>query len=296
MNKPQYKFSKYGRIRLAISIGVVALGIYLIIMLSQSIPTIIDAIDEAQVKEETLDTQVINGIGIRAEYNKYSMGNDVYYVYNITLDSTNNITNAFARNSHGDYYLQSPIDLATDAGAVIAINTDYYPYNDGGIMIRNGELYEFEPTQRDMLLMHDDLTLSVVNESEFGDISQAQKLVDDGVINSYSAGPTLVLEGEVTGEVKSSDTEVTARTGIGMIEPGKFTVIVCDGLSGSAPGMTLEEFAMLFENQGCSVAYALSDDSNSFLYVNGEVENNNAGRVEPRMVGDILCFKEDIIT
>ncbi len=275
--------------------GLVVLAVFLIVMLTQSIPQIVDAIDNAQVKEETLHTQTINGIGIRADYAKYKMGNDVYYILNIQVDSPNNIHNPLGRNSHGDYYLQSPIDLATDADALVAINTDYYPYNEGGIMIRNGELLEFEPTDRDLLLMHDDLSLSVVNESEFGDITEAQKLVEGGVLNSYSAGPVLVMDGEITGEVKGSDTDVTARTGIGMKEPGVFTVIVCDGLTGYSPGMTLEEFATLFEKQGCSVAYALADGSDSFLYMEGELTNDIAGRAEPRLTGDILCFKEDII-
>ncbi len=58
--------------------------------------------------------------------------------------------------------------------------------------------------------------------------------------------------------------------------------------------MTLEEFAQLFVNEGCEIAYNLSDGSDSVLVLEGEVANDIANREQPRKAGDVLCFKDNI--
>ncbi len=293
MEKPRYQFTKFGRLRLAFAIGVLMAAIVLIVMLTQSIPQIVDMVADAGTTEEMVYAGNVNGVGLRTDYKIYRYGSNVYYVLNVDIDSPANVTNAFSSGGYGDYYLQAPMDLATNAEAHIAINTDDYPYNEGGVIIRNGKLYEYAPTDRDLLLMTDDLTLSVINESELTDEQAAHDLVANGVINSYTAGPALIVDGEITSDVHSADASVTARTGIGMRAPGEFTIVVCDGLTSYSPGLSLSAFAQLFEEQGCSVAYALGDDSDSVLIVDNEVQNDNAGRAEPRMVGDMLCFIDD---
>ena len=64
------------------------------------------------------------------------------------------------------------------------------------------------------------------------------------------------------------------RTGIGMISANHFVFVVVDGRSpGYSRGVTLTEFAQIFQELGCSTAYNLDGGGSSTLYFMGELVN-----------------------
>ena len=63
--------------------------------------------------------------------------------------------------------------------------------------------------------------------------------------------------------------------------------------SGYSRGVTLTEFARIFESLGCTQAYNLDGGGSSTLYFQGRVVNNPLGRSQERGVSDILYISEE---
>ncbi len=75
-----------------------------------------------------------------------------------------------------------------------------------------------------------------------------------------------------------------------MIEPGHYIFIVADGRRLDYPGPTLVEFAHLFEQYGCEVAYNLYGGATSTMVFNGIVVNEPSG-INEKPSGDIIYIK-----
>ena len=148
---------------------------------------------------------------------------------------------------------------------VFAINGDYYTYRIGsknghpvGIEIRNGEIYHDsryeEETQffpnLDTMALYPDGTLDVHHSCEL----TAQEYLERGAYNVYSFGPYLIRDGKLSewvldpGKTKSKN----PRHSFGMIEPGHYMDIMCEGRLGSrSEGVTMPQLALLSYRAGC---------------------------------------------
>jgi exopolysaccharide biosynthesis protein len=82
------------------------------------------------------------------------------------------------------------------------------------------------------------------------------------------------------------------RTGIGIVTPNHFIFIVVDGRQqGYSKGVTLDEFAQLFKDQGCVSAYNLDGGGSSTRYFLGKVVNDPAQKGGERDISDILFVR-----
>ena len=114
-----------------------------------------------------------------------------------------------------------------------------------------------------------------------------------------SFGPALVGDGVVISNTNrvSVDSNIgnhsiqgnNPRTGVGMISANHFVFIVVDGRSkGYSRGVSLEEFAQIFEELGCTDAYNLDGGGSSTMVFQGQVVNNPLGKNRERGTSDIL--------
>lgn len=221
-------------------------------------------------------------------------GNDkiTYYVADVQLTDGMDLESAFSRGSYGAK-AEDTSTMAEVNDAIVAINGDYYTSRDNGIIIRNGVIYRDVPV-RTGLAIYRDGTMEVYDETE----TTAEQLLADGVWNTYSFGPGLLVNGEVGSGLDTYEADADARhpiqgtnprTGIGIIEANHFVFVVVDGRSpGYSRGVTLTEFAQIFQELGCSTAYNLDGGGSSTLYFMGEVLNDPSQRNGERAVSDIL--------
>ena len=171
--------------------------------------------------------------------------------------------------------------------AVLAINGDFVSYHNGGIAIRNGKIYR-DSNGYEMLILYSDGEMVGIMPNKV----DADKLIDDSAVQCWSYGPILVQNYVAYDDFtsRSSVNPNNPRTGIGMIEPGHYIVIVADGRRAEYSGPTLVEFAKMFEDYGCKVAYNLEGGSTSTMVFKGEVINTPSGGDE-KVTGDIIYFK-----
>ena len=215
-----------------------------------------------------------------------------YYVADVQLTDGTDLESAFANGTYGGK-AQDTSTVAEANDAIVAINGDYYSARDDGIIIRNGVTYRDVPA-RTGLAIYKDGTMKVYDETT----TSAEQLVADGVWNTYSFGPGLLVDGSVADGLDTYEAEAdprhpiqgtNPRTGIGIIEANHFVFVVVDGRSpGYSRGVTLEEFAEIFQGLGCTTAYNLDGGGSSTLYFMGNVINDPSQKNGERSVSDIL--------
>lgn len=220
-----------------------------------------------------------------------------YFVADVRIKNTDSLQSAFAKNQFGNNIVEYTSDIANENHAIFAINGDYYGFRDDGITIRNGKIFRNNPA-RTGLAIYKDGTMKTYEETK----TTAKKLISDGVTQTFSFGPTLVKNSKAIqnfGKI-SVDTnfgnrpidEANPRTGIGIISANHFVFVVVDGRSQNySNGLTLSEFAKVFEKLGCTNAYNLDGGGSSTMYFMGRVVNNPLGRHEERGVSDIIYIR-----
>ncbi len=149
---------------------------------------------------------------------------------------------------------------------VFAANGDYYTYRIGsknghpvGVEIRDGEVYydarydhdeeKFFPNL-DTLAFYRDGTVDVHHSYEMS----AQDYLDQDAYMVFSFGPYLIREGKLSEWVMdaSKSRAKNPRHTFGMVEPGHYVDIMCEGRLGSrAEGVTMPQAALLAMAAGC---------------------------------------------
>ena len=154
---------------------------------------------------------------------------------------------------------------ALEHKVVFAANGDYYTYRMGshtghplGIEIRDGEIYyddhydEEEKTyfpNMDTLAFYRDGRVDVHHSCEWS----AQDYLDNDAYMVFSFGPYLLRDGELSEWVLDA-TKTKAKNPrhcFGMIEPGHYIDIMCEGRLGSrSEGVTMPQLAVMAQGAG----------------------------------------------
>lgn len=235
-------------------------------------------------------------IAIEITKQEQGSGSDLitYYVADVQLSDASYLQTALANNQFGRNIVDYTTSIAEDNNAILAINGDYYGFRSDGIIIRNGLLLRDEGV-RTGLAIYRDGTVRSYDETQVS----GEQLIADGVLHTLSFGPVLVENGEaytdfdhVTVDTNFGNRSIqnsNPRTGFGYIAPNHYVWVVVDGRSeGYSRGMTLNEFAALFEELGAQLAYNLDGGGSSTMVFMDEMMNNPLGRQKEREVSDII--------
>lgn len=247
-----------------------------------------NSINESTITETSYIDENIN-ISIDTIYRN----NTYIYVVDVKISSAEYLKTALANNSFGNNVTQTTSEIAKANNAILAVNGDYYGANTRGYVIKNGTLYrntKRADTEYVDLVIFEDGSFGIINEAEIS----AEELIEEGAVNSFAFGPTLVLDNEITvsasDEVAKSQSE-NPRTAIGIIDNLHYIFLVSDGRTSESEGLSLYQEAEILQEYGCLVAYNLDGGGSSTLYFNGEVINNptTSGRtIKERAVSDIV--------
>ena len=224
------------------------------------------------------------------EYRQYDTA---IYVADVRLSSAEYLKTALANGVYGKNVKAKTSEIAQEAGAILAINGDYYGARESGFVLRNGTLYRDTPaSDREDLVIYDDGGFGIIKESQ----TTAQLLSDAGARQILSFGPGLVNGGEI---LVSRDAEVSQastsnpRTAIGMVDKLHYLLVVSDGRTDESAGLSLYELAEFLGSLGAVTAYNLDGGGSSTMYFNGEVINNptsGGNNIKERRVSDIVCI------
>ncbi|MBR0416454.1 MAG: phosphodiester glycosidase family protein [Firmicutes bacterium] len=227
---------------------------------------------------------------ISVSLSEYEYSDTAVYVAKVELSSPEYLKTAFANNTYGKNITAATSDIAETAGAILAINGDYYGVQEKGYVLRNGVLYRSSAVSgKEDLVIYEDGSFEIINES---DVS-AEELLEKGAVQILSFGPALVEDGEVSvnvsdevGRAKASN----SRTAIAVTEDGSYLFIVSDGRTDESEGLSLYELAEFAKSLGAETAYNLDGGGSSTMVFNGTVVNNptSSGSIKERKVSDIV--------
>ena len=214
------------------------------------------------------------------------------YVADIQVSSAEYLKTALAQNAYGRNLKDSTSDMAEEAGAVLAINGDYYGFRDEGYVVRNGVLYrDTAAAGTDALVVYGDGSMASVSQ----DTTTAQQLIAQGAWQVFSFGPTLVDNGQLAvsaGDEVDQSMGSNPRTAIGMVDPLHYIVVVSGGRTSDNDGLSLYQLAQVMLDNGAEYAYNLDGGGSTTLYYQGEVLNDpsSGNRSGEREVSDIVYF------
>lgn len=217
--------------------------------------------------------------------------NTTVYVADVQIADISLLKTALAGNTYARNLTETTSVQAANAGAILAINGDYYGAQERGYVLRNGVLYRASAQSgTDALVIGADGNFRIINESE----TSADTLVREGAWQVLTFGPALIKDGQVT--VSSSDEVGRAmtsnpRTAIGQISEGHYLLVVSDGRTEESAGLSLRQLAELMQSLGAQIAYNLDGGGSSTMVFQGRVVNNpttNGRSIRERSVSDIV--------
>ncbi len=201
---------------------------------------------------------------------------------------------------------KSRVDAALNAVAnrlVFACNMDYYTYRVGsknghpvGVEIRDREIYfddrydhletKFFPNL-DTLAFYEDGSLDVHASMELS----AQEYLDRGAYMVFSFGPYLLREGKLSDWVQdpTKSRAKNPRHAFGMIEPGHYVDIMCEGRLGSrSEGVTMPQLALLCQAAGLREACDLDGGQTAVVIFMGK-QLNKIGKYDGKTAARETC-------
>lgn len=217
--------------------------------------------------------------------------NTTVYVADVQIADISLLKTALAGNTYARNLTETTSVQAANAGAILAINGDYYGAQERGYVLRNGVLYRASAQSgTDALVIGADGNFRIITEGE----TSADTLVREGAWQVLTFGPALVKDGQVT--VSSSDEVGRAmtsnpRTAIGQISEGHYLLVVSDGRTKESAGLSLRQLAELMQSLGAQIAYNLDGGGSSTMVFQGRVVNNpttNGRSIRERSVSDIV--------
>ena len=199
-------------------------------------------------------------------------------------------------------------ETAKKHNVVFAMNTDYYTYRVAvnnnrhtGIVIRDGRiLYDDPYTEKqvtnsmfpnlDMLAFMPDGSLKVYHSWE----KTAQEFIDEGVQTVYSFGPYLLLDGKVSERAYANNENKNPRCAIGMVGPGHYVAIMCEGRLKRSAGVTISYLAKMMRAKGCQVAFNMDGGQTAVMVFMGKQLNQigayDGGKTNSRPTSEVLGF------
>lgn len=216
----------------------------------------------------------------------------VYFIAHVWMNR-NMHRSGFGDEGRSGRTSQKAYRIARRYGAVLLITGDNIVNMDAevkGALIRDGNVYN-RGRKADLMAWNErELTFDLFEKG-----MSVEELLERGYRDVYSFGPILMQDGQLTPNLNKDRLGVNnPRTGVGVVEPGHFVLIVADGRQADyAIGLKLEEFAQLFKDEGCVSAYNLDGGVSAAMVFMGEHLNthlNIKDRSKQRNLPDGLLF------
>lgn len=238
-----------------------------------------------------IDENSYHSEDLSIEITEYFENDITYFIAEVYVREMDNFYAAFSNGKYGSSRATTS-EMAEDNNAIFAVSGDYYNAREGGLIIRNSEVYrDTKEPYREVLAVYDDGSMGSFRykEAYTGELAE-----DESVVHTYVFGPILIMNGEVAREFSDKEYIVRhPRTAIGMVEPYHYYFIVADGRKkGYSVGMTVVELTDIFSSLGCTEAYNLDGGGSATMVFMNELVNLPQGTTKERGLGDCICFIE----
>jgi exopolysaccharide biosynthesis protein len=222
---------------------------------------------------------------------KYRENDSDYNVARVTIQDPSQLRTALA-GAYGTQRTNRVSNLAGQYNAVVAMNGDYYLNRTAGYIVRQGETYRKKPVKnKDMLIIDDRGDFHILKNS---DADQLKTILDSDsdIINAFTFGPALVIDGVLQDMPKEYEFNIRGReprSAIGQLDTLTYLMVVVDGRSNRNKGITVAQLADFMQRMGCEQALNMDGGNTAALVFNSMLycDKSNSGE---RSISDIIYF------
>ena len=198
--------------------------------------------------------------------------------------------------------------IAAEQGAVYAVSTDLFTARvsdrRAGVIIRNGEMLHDGKVKHRTGNRPSYDTLAIYSDGHVDSYlpadRRAEEYLAEGATQVYTFGPVLVRDGEIPDEIAAKyDRNLNPMHAFGMVEPGHFIDVLCEGRLKSVNGSTgvnIETMARIMLERGCSIAVNLDGGDSAVMAFMGtqlnEIAKVKAGRKTP----EVMAFGAGLVS
>jgi len=198
-----------------------------------------------------------------------------YYIVHIYMREIDSYRSGFGSVRINGRDTEDACVMARQYRAVLGMTGDNLLHSDynRGMMMRDGRIFR-AMTQVSLMALTEDLSMRIYNKKDEAMLSE----IEEGTQDTFAFGPPLIMDGVLCEDVDQDRVgRINPRAGLGLVEPGHFVAIVADGrLPHYSHGMMLSDFAKLFLDEGCVMAYNLDGGASATLVFMGEYINKRA--------------------
>ena len=239
-------------------------------------------LSETLYEDPSISVSIENG---RA-YNSY------YLAARIRIANPTQLRTSLASANGKD--TQQATRLAKRVNALFAISGDSFGDNKSGAgmyIVRQGAVKRHNPSGYfDVLLIDDKGDFHIIREARQADIDA----FEGTIVNSFSFGPGLVIDGVVTETFEDrgyGPTKRAQRMAVCQVAPLEYMCVVTSGPDhNNSTGLTIDEFTQLITSLGpVQNAYNLDGGTSAWMVWRGE-KINTFGSSKYRTINDIIFF------
>ena len=205
--------------------------------------------------------------------------------------------------------------LAGNANAVIAIGGEYFATDDGGYIVRMGEVQQDSKKKarkspyetRDLLAVDENGDMHILlrkrngkpnNKSVNPDFTDQLRALTEAhtLVNVFDFGPALIIDGvkqEQPAQYSFNLGKREPRCAIGQTGPLEYALVVVDTVKhhdrSGKEGATYEDLAQFMADLGCQQAYNLDGGNSCLMVFHGENYSDKTFN-EERTMSDIIYF------
>ncbi|MBR6707142.1 MAG: phosphodiester glycosidase family protein [Clostridia bacterium] len=218
--------------------------------------------------------------------------NSYYLAARIRIANPTQLRTSLASSNGKD--TQQATRLAKRVNALFALSGDSFGDNKSGAgmyIVRQGAVKRHNPSGYfDVLLIDDKGDFHIIREARQADIDA----FEGTIVNSFSFGPGLVVDGVVTETFEDrgyGPTKRAQRVAICQVAPLEYMCVVTSGPDhNNSTGLTIDEFTQLITSLGpVQNAYNLDGGTSAWMVWRGE-KINAFGSSKYRTINDIIFF------
>ena len=204
-----------------------------------------------------------------------------YYVADIRIKNLGYYRTALAKDTFAmrNSPKERTSDICNRKRGILAINGDTYGSQEGGYVIRNGNvkpdqyrdvknLNRSKSGKADDLIIKKDGTFEIIDEHD----TSFEEVLEKNPFHVFSFGPALVTKNQIT--VAENEEVGTAmggnknqRCAIGIIAPGHYVFLVSNGRMKESYGLSLLNLAEIMKDLHCETAYNLDGGGSATMYL-----------------------------
>ena len=197
-----------------------------------------------------------------------------FYIADIYVRDISCFRTGFAKGEYGRNITENILKVAAREQGVLAINGDFYGIREGGVCVRNGELYYSDKVVREICVLYWDGSMRCFAPDAF----DCEREIANGAYQIWNFGPAMLDEG---GQPRADFDSIyegiygnQPRSALGYYEPGHYCFITADGRTDDSRGLTMDQLGLLAQTLGCKQCYNMDGGRTAQMAFCAQVVNN----------------------